>query len=244
MRTSHRCIAWSGRLLAASRGDLLNQEWLLGFAGRGPSLQGAAVDSCFASPCPHNSTSHGCTAALCAGDGWPGGVPYVRRQQCGGILLQAAVHQDDHAGEGEGGGKCFVCLILICLSVLKGQVAVHRAGAGGQCGAACYASIAAACAAPAVARANVQFHHSTAQHPNVLQWAGFIKDYDGGTLMECRIHPSLPYADFPGGPFFCVVTDSAGLRAAGVVMKCCIFPSLPYADFPGGPVRLPSRPHC
>ncbi len=30
------------------------------------------------------------------------------------------------------------------------------------------------------------------------QWAGFIKDYDGGTLMECRIHPSLPYADFPG----------------------------------------------
>lgn len=31
-----------------------------------------------------------------------------------------------------------------------------------------------------------------------VQWAGFIKDYDGGTLMECRIHPSLPYADFPG----------------------------------------------
>ncbi|PRW60054.1 Histone acetyltransferase GCN5 [Chlorella sorokiniana] len=30
------------------------------------------------------------------------------------------------------------------------------------------------------------------------KWAGFIKDYDGGTLMECRIHPSLPYADFPG----------------------------------------------
>ena len=32
-----------------------------------------------------------------------------------------------------------------------------------------------------------------------LQWFGFIKDYDGGTLMECRIHPTLPYASFPGG---------------------------------------------
>lgn len=30
------------------------------------------------------------------------------------------------------------------------------------------------------------------------QWFGFIKDYDGGTLMECRIHPTLPYATFPG----------------------------------------------
>lgn len=31
-----------------------------------------------------------------------------------------------------------------------------------------------------------------------LQWQGYIKDYDGGTLMECRIHPSLPYGSFPG----------------------------------------------
>lgn len=29
------------------------------------------------------------------------------------------------------------------------------------------------------------------------RWSGFIKDYDGGTLMECRIHPSLPFVDFP-----------------------------------------------
>ncbi|PSC71001.1 Histone acetyltransferase GCN5 [Micractinium conductrix] len=29
------------------------------------------------------------------------------------------------------------------------------------------------------------------------KWFGFIKDYDGGTLMECRIHPTLPYATFP-----------------------------------------------
>ncbi|KAF6263907.1 histone acetyltransferase [Scenedesmus sp. NREL 46B-D3] len=27
------------------------------------------------------------------------------------------------------------------------------------------------------------------------RWVGFIKDYDGGTLMECAIHPKLPYTD-------------------------------------------------
>jgi len=25
------------------------------------------------------------------------------------------------------------------------------------------------------------------------RWAGLIKDYDGGTLMECVLHPKLPY---------------------------------------------------
>jgi len=29
------------------------------------------------------------------------------------------------------------------------------------------------------------------------QWFGFIKDYDGGTLMECVIHPSISYTQFP-----------------------------------------------
>lgn len=47
-------------------------------------------------------------------------------------------------------------------------------------------------------------HASCPRHPLAfvllysLQWFGFIKDYDGGTLMECRIHPTLPYAAFPG----------------------------------------------
>eukprot|EP00775_Hariotina_reticulata_P006085 gene6085-6325_t len=27
------------------------------------------------------------------------------------------------------------------------------------------------------------------------RWVGYIKDYDGGTLMECVIHPKIPYAD-------------------------------------------------
>ncbi|GAB4821683.1 hypothetical protein N2152v2_008729 [Parachlorella kessleri] len=29
------------------------------------------------------------------------------------------------------------------------------------------------------------------------RWHGFIKDYDGGTLMECFIHPHLPFTEFP-----------------------------------------------
>ena len=31
-----------------------------------------------------------------------------------------------------------------------------------------------------------------------VQWVGWIKDYDGGTLMECVINARLPYTDFPG----------------------------------------------
>jgi hypothetical protein len=30
------------------------------------------------------------------------------------------------------------------------------------------------------------------------RWVGFIKDYDGGTLMECVISPKLPYTDLAG----------------------------------------------
>jgi histone acetyltransferase len=29
------------------------------------------------------------------------------------------------------------------------------------------------------------------------RWFGYIKDYDGGTLMECYIHPTLPYNSLP-----------------------------------------------
>ena len=30
-----------------------------------------------------------------------------------------------------------------------------------------------------------------------LQWFGYIKDYDGGTLMESLLHCELPYTDMP-----------------------------------------------
>lgn len=29
------------------------------------------------------------------------------------------------------------------------------------------------------------------------RWHGYIKDYDGGTLMECFIHPTLPFVELP-----------------------------------------------
>lgn len=29
------------------------------------------------------------------------------------------------------------------------------------------------------------------------KWAGFIKDYDGGTLMECRVHTTINYLQIP-----------------------------------------------
>lgn len=30
------------------------------------------------------------------------------------------------------------------------------------------------------------------------RWVGYIKDYDGGTLMQCSIHPRVNYLDIPG----------------------------------------------
>ncbi len=30
------------------------------------------------------------------------------------------------------------------------------------------------------------------------RWVGYIKDYDGGTLMECVINPHVNYLDIPG----------------------------------------------
>lgn len=27
------------------------------------------------------------------------------------------------------------------------------------------------------------------------RWKGYIKDYDGGTFMECSIHPSIDYCN-------------------------------------------------
>ena len=29
----------------------------------------------------------------------------------------------------------------------------------------------------------------------VDSWKGYIKDYDGGTMMECKIHPTIDYSN-------------------------------------------------
>lgn len=44
------------------------------------------------------------------------------------------------------------------------------------------------------------------------QWVGFIKDYDGGTLMEYVIHPKIPYADLVG---------MFKARSVVVLLLCC-----------------------
>lgn len=31
---------------------------------------------------------------------------------------------------------------------------------------------------------------------NKQQWEGYIKDYDGGTLMQCQLEALVPYTDF------------------------------------------------
>ncbi len=30
------------------------------------------------------------------------------------------------------------------------------------------------------------------------RWMGYIKDYDGGTLMECYVHPNVDYLNVKG----------------------------------------------
>lgn len=42
------------------------------------------------------------------------------------------------------------------------------------------------------------------------RWVGYIKDYDGGTLMECIIYPKLPYTD--------LVT---AIRVRLALLACC-----------------------
>jgi hypothetical protein len=32
---------------------------------------------------------------------------------------------------------------------------------------------------------------------SLSRWVGFIKDYDGGTLMECYVHPAMDYLHVP-----------------------------------------------
>lgn len=72
------------------------------------------------------------------------------------------------------------------------------------------------------------------------KWFGFIKDYDGGTLMECRIHPTLPYATFPG----MLAKQRAALE--GEVKRYTtghvVHPGLPHWKEGGGPLPIEEIP--
>ena len=55
------------------------------------------------------------------------------------------------------------------------------------------------CAPPPLVRARALtpplLHFSRTRSLSLLfaQWVGYIKDYDGGTLMECILDPHTPY---------------------------------------------------
>ncbi|KAL4424337.1 hypothetical protein ABPG75_001638 [Micractinium tetrahymenae] len=72
------------------------------------------------------------------------------------------------------------------------------------------------------------------------KWFGFIKDYDGGTLMECRIHPTLPYASFPD----MLAKQRAALE--GEVKRYTtghvVHPGLPHWKSGGGPLPIEEIP--
>ncbi|KAI3436320.1 hypothetical protein D9Q98_002373 [Chlorella vulgaris] len=72
------------------------------------------------------------------------------------------------------------------------------------------------------------------------KWYGFIKDYDGGTLMECRIHPTLPYAGFPE----MLAKQRAALE--GEVKRYTtghvVHPGLPHWKQGGGPLPIQDIP--
>ena len=79
----------------------------------------------------------------------------------------------------------------------------------------------------------------------MLQWHGWIKDYDSVTLMECRIDPILPHTRLPA----MFARQRAALEAAMQRhSQChCVRPGIPsdaqpldIADIPGAPpARLP-----
>lgn len=110
-----------------------------------------------------------------------------------GRIFQAAVDQGDYSGEGKGGQLADLALHWRALHAVT-LTSTH-------------VSIPGVCSGICIHRACLHCSHWPPHRPHSLlcvclppavQWAGFIKDYDGGTLMECRIHHSLPYADFPG----------------------------------------------
>ena len=75
--------------------------------------------------------------------------------------------------------------------------------------------------------------------PPAAQWVGYIKDYDGGTLMECAIYAALPYLGLPA----MVAAQRAALdrRIRALSNAHVVHPGLPpgarpvpIGDIPGG----------
>jgi len=58
------------------------------------------------------------------------------------------------------------------------------------------------------------------------QWLGYIKDYEGGTLMECEIYRNINYLDIPGmlrAQRICVMNEIRKVSQSHIIHK-----GLPY----------------
>jgi histone acetyltransferase len=72
------------------------------------------------------------------------------------------------------------------------------------------------------------------------QWVGYIKDYDGGTLMECTFYHSIDYLDVPG----LVKNQRNQILAAFKERNEAnpVYPGLKFPATPGSPKNSASQP--
>ena len=62
------------------------------------------------------------------------------------------------------------------------------------------------------------------------QWEGYIKDYDGGTLMQCQLEANVPYITMPAviakqkqvGVWVCVSARCVGGACSQQVHESCL----------------------
>lgn len=64
--------------------------------------------------------------------------------------------------------------------------------------------------------------------PFVLQWVGYIKDYDGGTLMESVLHKELPYTRLP--QMIQAQRQAVDARVRSLSRAHVIYPGLKHFD--------------
>ncbi|CAM9231796.1 unnamed protein product, partial [Laminaria digitata] len=63
----------------------------------------------------------------------------------------------------------------------------------------------------------------------------YVKDYDGGTHMECYVHPTIPYMAQPA--MFKTQRDFLVERIADVSTSKTVYPGLPASAFEDGSLK-------
>lgn len=60
------------------------------------------------------------------------------------------------------------------------------------------------------------------------RWAGWIKDYDGGTLMECKINQHINYLDIPGT--LAAQREAVYARIKQITNTHSVYPGLDFSN--------------